>query len=261
MDKLIETVTRIVSDAFETCNVSKTGKLSAKEFEHWLYRNPKIMDNVFGWQCPSPEEGQWMNDSSPEPSPTKTKYTSKEDESVQSVEIQGVPADNRTLSDLFSTTSISSSDAEGHSFFDSLVAPGAMDPFSQVTQQTFLTSEECSVPIQQLSEVQSAHEPSQPALEPLMLDNQDTSQADSQQWPAFQGAEFPVPQLAPIQTRHVFHDPLNATQNQGSSDTKPNISQEPKPPSAPPTPDGEWVRSKQTEVERRNSAWISDFSN
>lgn len=27
----------------------------AQEFETWLYRNPQIMDNVFGWQCPSPE--------------------------------------------------------------------------------------------------------------------------------------------------------------------------------------------------------------
>ena len=33
--------------------------LCSQEFEHWLYRNPKIMDNVFGWQCPSPE-GQFQ---------------------------------------------------------------------------------------------------------------------------------------------------------------------------------------------------------
>lgn len=26
-----------------------------QEFEKWLYQNPEIMDNVFGWQCPSPE--------------------------------------------------------------------------------------------------------------------------------------------------------------------------------------------------------------
>lgn len=203
-----------------------------------------------------------MNDSSPEPSPTKTKYTSKTDESVQSVEIQGVPAersDNRTLSDLFSTNSSSTRDEEGLSFFDSLVAPGTTDPFSQVSEQTFLTSNEPSEPTQQLSEVQSVHEPSQQPLEPLTLNNQEALQDESQQWPPFQGADNSMPPLAPIplQTSQGFNDPLNATQNQVSSDTRLNITQEPRQPSAPPTPEGEWVRSKQTEAERRNSAWIS----
>lgn len=203
-----------------------------------------------------------MNDSSPEPSPTKTKDMSKTDESVQSVEIQGVSAehsDNRTLSDLFSTTSSSSHDTEGHSFFDSLVAPGTTDPFAQISEQNFLTSNEPSEPIQQLSEVQSVHEPSQQPLEPLMLNNQEALQEESQQWPAFQGADSSMPPLAPIpqQTSQGFNDPLNATQKQGPSDTRLNITQEPRQPSAPPTPEGEWVRSKQTEAERRNSAWIS----
>ena len=59
---LIETVTEIVRDAFKTCDKSKNGKLSAKEFSTWLHKNPHIMDNVFGWQCPKPELGQWANE-------------------------------------------------------------------------------------------------------------------------------------------------------------------------------------------------------
>ncbi|XP_027054432.1 uncharacterized protein LOC113681535 [Pocillopora damicornis] len=262
-DKLIETVSRIVSDAFDTCNVSKTGKLSAKEFEHWLYRNPKIMDNVFGWQCPSPEEGQWMNESSPEASPTKTKFSSiLSDESVQSVEIQGVPSeqsDNRTLSDLFSSNTSTSGDAEGHSFFDSLVAPAASDPFSQIGGQTFPPSVVFSEPIHQPSEKQSAPEPAQGDLGFKVVNNQDTIKQDSEQWPPFQGAETPMPPVAPIlsQTSVAHDDPLNAMQNQESSNLKLEITKEQKLPSAPPTPEGEWVRSKQTEAERRSSAWIA----
>jgi tetratricopeptide (TPR) repeat protein len=59
---LIETVAEIVQDAFATCDKSKNGKLSAKEFSTWLHKNPQIMDNVFGWQCPKPELGQWANE-------------------------------------------------------------------------------------------------------------------------------------------------------------------------------------------------------
>ena len=203
-----------------------------------------------------------MNDSSPEPSPTKTKYTSVPDESAQSVEIQGVPEeqnDNRTLSELFSTTSNTSRDVEGHSFFDSLVSPGATDPFSQVSQQTFTASMESSEPTNQLPEAQSLYDPSQQPLEPLMLNDQEGLQDESQEWPQFQGADYSLPPLAqiPKQTPQGFNDPLNVTQNQWSSNTKPNISQEPRQSSAPPTPDEEWLRSKQTEAERRNAAWIA----
>ena len=203
-----------------------------------------------------------MNDSSPEPSPTKTKYTSVPDESAQSVEIQGVAEeqnDNRTLSELFSTTSNTSRDVEGHSFFDSLVPPGATDAFSQVSQQTFTASKESSEPTSQLPEVQSLHDPSQQPLEPLMLNEQEGLQDESQEWPQFQGVEYSMPPLAqiPKQTPQGFNDPLNVTENQGPSNTKPNISQEPRKSSAPPTPDEEWLRSKQTEAERRNSAWIA----
>lgn len=266
-DKLIETVTRIVSDAFETCNVSKTGKLSAKEFENWLYRNPKIMDNVFGWQCPSPEEGQWMNDSSPEPSPCsspshiKMRNTSEPDDSVQSVEIQGVPADNnRTLSDLFSSPTVTSGDIEGHNFFDSIIAPTSNDPFSEVIQQTDpAMSRMSSELVEPLSELQSVCEPPEPPLEPLLLNTKDALQEESQLWQS----EEDVPALAPMQSQPVkaFDDPLNVAKSLQSSHTKPSslelhLRQNPKPSSAPPTPDGEWVRSKQTEAERRNSAWI-----
>lgn len=34
--------------------------IQMQEFEKWLYQNPEIMDNVFGWQCPSPE-GEIIN--------------------------------------------------------------------------------------------------------------------------------------------------------------------------------------------------------
>ena len=203
-----------------------------------------------------------MNDSSPEPSPTNTKYTSKADESVQSVEIQGVPAeisDNRKLSDLFSTTSNSSHDKEGHSFFDSLVTPGTTYPFTQVSDQTLLASNEVSEPTQQPSEMKSVHKPSEEPLEPLMLNKQETSQEESQQWLPLQGDDSTMPPLAPfpLQTPQGFNDPLNVTQIKVSSDTRLNITQEPRQASAPPTPEGEWVRSKQTEAERRNAAWIS----
>jgi len=106
---------------------------------------------------------------------------------------------------------------------------------------------------------QSVHEPFQPPLEPLLLNTQEALQAESLWQP-----EEAVPLLAPIpdQTSQVFDDPLNVSQNQ-TAITKPNlqeinISQNPKPPSAPPTPEGEWVKSKQTEAERRQSAWMSN---
>ena len=91
------------------------------------------------------------------------------------------------------------------------------------------------------------------------MNNQDTIQQDSEQWPPFQGAETPMPPVAPIlsQTSVAHDDPLNAMQNQESSNLKLEITKEQKLPSAPPTPEGEWVRSKQTEAERRSSAWIA----
>lgn len=203
-----------------------------------------------------------MNDSSPEPSPTKTRHTSEPDDSAQSVEIQGVPADNvnRTLSDLFSSPTITSGDVEGHNFFDSIVAPTANDPFSQIIQQTDPATSKTSLEsAEPLSEVQSMHDSSQPPLEPLLLNTQDVLEAESLPWQPEQA----VPPLAPMpsQPSQVFHDPLNVIQNQRLTDTKPNsleknISKNAKPPSAPPTPEGEWVRSKQTEAERRHSTWI-----
>ena len=204
-----------------------------------------------------------MNESSPEASPTKKKFTSiLSDESVQSVEIQGVPSeqsDNRTLSDLFSSNTSTSGDAEGHSFFDSLVAPTASDPFSQIGGQTFPPSVVFSEPIHRPSEKQSAPEPAQGDLGFKVVNNQDTIKQDSEQWPPFQGAETPMPPVAPIlsQTSVAHDDPLNAMQNQESSNLKLEITKEQKLPSAPPTPEGEWVRSKQTEAERRSSAWIA----
>lgn len=262
-DKLIETVTRIVNDAFETCNVSKTGKLSAKEFENWLYRNPKIMDNVFGWQCPSPEEGQWMNESSPELSPTMAPSNKERDDSVQSVEIQGVTSDNpnRTLSDLFSTNTTVSGDVEGHNFFDSIFAPSATDPFAEVAQQNLQSMTEVpAMTTEELpSEGQPTQEPTPPPLEPLELNTQEVSDTESQ----FLQSEGHVPPLAPLpsQINQGFAHPANVVSNTDHSTPRPNlldvnISQTTKPPSAPPTPEGECVKRKQTEAERRHSAWI-----
>ena len=88
---LMETVSEIVQDAFKTCDKSKNGKLSAKEFSTWLHKNPQIMDNVFGWQCPKPELGHWANEGDDE--------------------LQGV----KSLQDLFGTQNVSA-----ESFFDSL---------------------------------------------------------------------------------------------------------------------------------------------
>ena len=171
---------------------------------------------------------------------------------------------NRTLSDLFSPTTITSGDVEGHSFFDSIVAPTITDPFAEVIQQNVpLTTEVSSGTAEPLSELHSLHEPIQPPLEPLMLKTQGAvqskSQSESQSWQS----EKAIPPLAPMpnQTSQVFDDPLNVSSKPVPSHPKPNLleinsSQTSKPPSAPPTPDGEWVRSKQTEAERRHSAWI-----
>lgn len=265
-DKLIETVTRIVSDAFETCNVSKTGKLSAKEFEKWLYQNPEIMDNVFGWQCPSPEEGQWMNESSPEPSPrvaeTRHTYDSSEDDVIKGVEIRGVatPIANRTLSELFSSPTVTSGDLEGHNFFDSIIAPAENDSFSQVIQQTDPASSQMFSELSEPpSDLGSVSEPPQPPLEPLFLNTGDVIQEDL----VPQQTLDALPVLAPISSRPSkgSEDPLQITKSPEASHPQLslleiNLSPKPKPPSAPTSPEEEWVRSKQTEVERRHSAWI-----
>lgn len=93
---LIETVTEIVQDAFKTCDKSKNGKLSAKEFSTWLHKNPQIMDNVFGWQCPKPELGHWANES----------------------EAEQRKASGKSLQDLFGGQT--GQNVSGESFFDSL---------------------------------------------------------------------------------------------------------------------------------------------
>lgn len=263
-DKLIETVKRIVKDAFETCKVSKTEKISAKEFEKWLYQNPEIMDNVFGWQCPSPEEGHWMYESSPEQSQTttETRHPSDhtEDDAVQSVEIRGVatPVANRTLSELFSAPTAASGDVEGHSFFDSIVGSAENDPFSQVLQKNDPTSSGVfSESTESPSHEQSVKEPSQPPLEPLFLNTKDENQ-DSFKPKETSDAS---PQLSPVPSQHLqgVDDPLSVGKNDESLITQPSLlelSQKPKSASVTPTTKGEWVRSKQTEAERRQAAWI-----
>lgn len=112
---LIETVSEIVEDAFRTCDKSKNGKLSAKEFSTWLHKNPHIMDNVFGWQCPKPELGQWANEVEAETSVVAEKGSGK------------------SLQDLFGGGQ-GSQDLLGETFFDSLGT--AADPVTAVGETT-----------------------------------------------------------------------------------------------------------------------------
>ena len=100
---LIETVAEIVQDAFKTCDKSNNGKLSAKEFSNWLHKKPEIMDNIFGWQCPQPELGQWANEPeqrSPQPD---------------------TGGSRKSLQNLFGGDG--NQDGAGESFFDTLSVP------------------------------------------------------------------------------------------------------------------------------------------
>jgi len=47
-------VDKIVKEAFDTCDVSNTGKLEIDEFAKWVHKNPKLMNNIFVLQCPKP---------------------------------------------------------------------------------------------------------------------------------------------------------------------------------------------------------------
>lgn len=205
-----------------------------------------------------------MYESSPEQSQatTETRHPSDrtEDDAVQSVEIRGVatPVANRTLSELFSAPTAASGDVEGHSFFDSIVGSAENDPFSQVLQKRDPTSSGMfSESAESLSHEQSVKEPSQPPLEPLFLNTEDEKQ-DS-----FKPKETSEtsPQLSPVPSQHLqgFDDPLSIGKNDESLITQPSLlelCQKPKSASATPTTKGEWVRSKQTEAERRQAAWI-----
>ncbi|XP_031555083.1 trafficking protein particle complex subunit 12-like [Actinia tenebrosa] len=123
-DKLIDTVTKIVQKAFETCDTAKSGKLSAKQFSNWLIRNPKIMDNVFGWQCPRPEEGHWMNENLAIPAVRigMAESASPRMPSPFSQMMEAEAKESRKLSDLFNDPHSSTAD-EGQSFFDTLNHP------------------------------------------------------------------------------------------------------------------------------------------
>ena len=204
-----------------------------------------------------------MNESSPEPSPTMVPSNKEPDDTVQSVEIQGVTTDNpnRTLSDLFSTNTTASGDVEGHNFFDSIFTPSETDPFAEVAQQSLqsMTEVPAVTTEEPPSEGESIQEPSPPTLEPLELNTQEASDTESQFWQS----EGHVPPLAPLpsQINQGFAHPANVVSNTDHSTPRPNlldvsISQTTKPPSAPPTPEGEYVKRKQTEAERRHAAWI-----
>jgi Ca2+-binding EF-hand superfamily protein len=47
-----EIVEKVVDDAFENCDITKTGKLLPIEFEYWLKRNPQLMEGIFDAICP-----------------------------------------------------------------------------------------------------------------------------------------------------------------------------------------------------------------
>lgn len=205
-----------------------------------------------------------MYESSPEQSQTttETRHPSDqtEDDAVQSVEIRGVatPVANRTLSELFSAPTAASGDVEGHSFFDSIVGSAENDPFSQVLQKTDRTSSGVfSESTQSLLHEKSVKEPSQPPLEPLFLNTKDENQDSFKPKETSEAS----PQLSPVPSQHLqgVDDPLSVGKNDESLITQPSLlelSQKPKLASATPTTKGEWVRSKQTETERRQAAWI-----
>ena len=209
-----------------------------------------------------------MNESSPEPSPTPTPGFGKPDDSVRSVEVQGVPTEqteSRTLSDLFSSSSTTGHDKEGQSFFDSLVVPNDGDSFRQLIHQSphfsreFLPSTE-----------QTFQQPAQPLYESssqLLMENARQSlRIEPQQFfekepqsPRESVEPEQQPPQNPVPLAEVLKDPLQVDQIQKPAVDpllEMDLSKEPRQPSATPTPEGEWVRSKQTEAERRRSAWI-----
>ena len=49
-------VARIVKQAFNECDVSKTNKLSPEEFEMWLEKNPELVEHLVKWTLPSDKQ-------------------------------------------------------------------------------------------------------------------------------------------------------------------------------------------------------------
>jgi len=49
-------VDKLVKDAFNKCDVSGNGKLEVDEFTRWIYKNPKLVNNLFVLQCPKPSK-------------------------------------------------------------------------------------------------------------------------------------------------------------------------------------------------------------
>eukprot|EP00123_Amoebidium_parasiticum_P016944 comp23652_c1_seq1/m.40385 comp23652_c1_seq1/g.40385 ORF comp23652_c1_seq1/g.40385 comp23652_c1_seq1/m.40385 type:complete len:909 (-) comp23652_c1_seq1:101-2827(-) len=48
---LEQIVQSLVDEAFEICDVSRTGKLNYVEFSDWLDKNPAVLDAIFGREC------------------------------------------------------------------------------------------------------------------------------------------------------------------------------------------------------------------
>ena len=80
-EKVEDTVKRIVDNTFETCDTSRNGKLEIDEFDKWVHKNPKLVDNIFVIQCqtPSDRSGSFHVISTPDNAPESEKMVSQHD--------------------------------------------------------------------------------------------------------------------------------------------------------------------------------------
>eukprot|EP00795_Rhopilema_esculentum_P007846 gene7846-13724_t len=113
--KINEVVAKIVKDAFEKCDTSRNGKLEIEEFEHWVHKNPKLINSIFFISCPKPAEAASHYDV----------ITTPEGEVQPGIKDGKTDHETRSLSELFGNQPAFSKDAEGQSFFDSISAPTA----------------------------------------------------------------------------------------------------------------------------------------
>ena len=221
--------------------------------------------------CFSFAEGHWTNEALDVRTDTSESATPRNSEPTET--LQNAPPQTKdnaqSLSHLFSTSSTHGKDFDGHSFFDSLAPTN--DPFAQSSQlpvqpqdplQALFPSQEAlpSVSVFQDSlQAQDELEPMQITLDSFQSNQtvqeplQDSQSLDT---PLQPGKPSQQPQQAlSVQSAHELRSqPSSIEPLQGL-----DISKEPRSSSAPPTPEGEELRSKQTEAERRHSAWIASL--
>lgn len=109
-------VDKIVKDAFQTCDVSQTGKLNVDEFAKWVHKNPKLITNAFLFKCPKPSQ-------EPGQSNPSFNFGDEHDDSESGVfqDLKNESADDTSsakpmsLQDLFSQ-----SNPDSTNFFDSI---------------------------------------------------------------------------------------------------------------------------------------------